>query len=131
MLRTILLQSLSGKVDNREKDKKLPHCRAKNVKALPLIREIKELGMYCTKCDTIGFLRKDLKYHCKQECPSRLVCCDLCNVQGEHQEIFVLHLLNCPNDKCNEKVKRKDTRQHRNKCPLEKVNCLFKEAAWL
>ncbi len=120
-----------------KKTKMCPHCRATNFQkiiALPLIREIKELGVYCRNCDTIGFLKKDLEHHCKHECPSRLVHCHLCNIQGKHQEIFGFHLLNCPNviiecpNKCNEKVKRKDVRQHRNKCPLEKVDCPFKEA---
>ncbi len=81
-----------------------------------------------------GLLRKDLKQHCKQECPNRKVHCELCNEEGKISVIVGEHIQTCPNfilecpNKCNEKVKRKDVEEHRNECPLEIVDCSFKEA---
>ncbi|XP_064389742.1 TNF receptor-associated factor 5-like [Halichondria panicea] len=162
----------------RKKVSICPHCRAENFNKIvsqPIIREIKELGVYCANrkngckavinydnfqkhvikclfgvvectndCGMGGLLRKDLKQHRKQECPNRIVHCELCNEEGKHQEIvgnetkyYILvgdHkrtcpevILACPN-KCNEKLKRKDIEEHRNECSLEEVDCPFKEA---
>ncbi len=90
----------------------------------------------CTNnCDIAGLLRKDLKQHCQEECSNRIVNCSLCNEEGKHSLIVGDHtkwcpdvILECPN-KCGEKVKRKDIEQHREQqCPLEVVECAFKEA---
>ncbi len=89
----------------------------------------------CTNdCGTGGLLRKNLEQHCKQVCPNRLVHCELCNKQGKILEIVGRHKRTCPNvilacpNKCNEKIERKDIEEHRNECPLEGVDCPFKEA---
>ncbi len=145
-----------------------PQCRAENFNKIvsqPIIREIKQLGVYCTNrdngckvlisygdfpkhvnectfgyvkctnnCDTARLLRKDLEHHCKQECPNRIVHCELCNEEGKHCRIVGRHKRTCPNvivacpNKCNEKLKRKDIEEHRKECPLEIVDCPFKEA---
>ncbi|XP_064389747.1 TNF receptor-associated factor 5-like [Halichondria panicea] len=152
----------------RKKESVCPHCRAENfnkIIALPLVRKIKELGVYCTNrnngckavinyehfqkhvieclfgavectndCSTAGLLRNKLEHHCKQECPSRIVHCKLCNEEGKHSVIIGRHIQICPDmtlacpNRCHQKVKRKDIDEHRNKCPLEEVDCSFSEA---
>ncbi len=91
----------------------------------------------CTNnCGTGGLLRKNLDQHRKQECVNRLVHCELCNEEpeGKHCRIVGRHKHTCPNvilacpKKCNEKIMRKDIEEHRNECPLEEVDCPFKEA---
>ncbi len=58
----------------------------------------------------------------------------LWNEEGKHSVIVGEHIQTCPNvilacpNKCNEKIMRKDIEEHRNECPLEKVDCPFKEA---
>ncbi len=111
------MQSLYRKVDHTKKKSIFPHCRAENFNKIvsqPIIREIKELGVYCTNCKcgckavinygdfqkhvdecpfgvddcgTGGLLRKDLEQHCKQECPNRIVLCKLCNEESKHSVI--------------------------------------------
>ncbi|XP_064389745.1 TNF receptor-associated factor 5-like [Halichondria panicea] len=152
----------------RKKESICPHCRAENFNKIvsqPIIREIKELGVYCTNhkngckvvinygdfqkhvdecpfggvectndCGTSGLLRKDLEHHRKQVCPNRIVHCELCNKEGKILIIVGRHKRFCPNvvsacpNKCNEKLKRKDIKKHRNECTLEKVDCPFREA---
>ena len=89
----------------------------------------------CTNdCGTRGLLKNDLKQHCKQECPNRIVHCKLCNEEGKHSVIVGRHKHTCPNvilecpNKCDKNIKRKDIRKHRNECLLEIVDCPFKEA---
>ena len=115
----------------RKNESIFPHCRAKNFNKIvsqPIIREIKELGVYCTNrkkgckavikhedfqkhvdecsfgvvectndCGTRGLLKNDLKQHCKQECPNRIVHCKLCNEEGKHSVIVGRHKRTCPN----------------------------------
>ena len=68
----------------------------------------------------------------QNECPRRLIYCQYCNIEGEHQFVTRDHMiictrfpLTCPN-KCNiGTVCRGDMDEHRKTCPLEPVNCEY------
>ncbi len=153
----------------QKKESICPHCRAENfhkIVSQPIIREIKELGVYCTNrdngckevinygdfqkhadecpfgvvectndCGIGGLPRKYLEQHCKQECPNRLVHCELCKEEVKYQEILLgQHKRTCPNvilacpNRCHEKIRRRDIEEHKNECPLQFVDCPFIEA---
>jgi len=69
--------------------------------------------------------------HVETECPCRKVNGQYCHLRGEHQFIEEKHKeecaeypLACPN-KCEEAgcIPREDMNEHRNRCPLEVINC--------
>ncbi|XP_065901773.1 TNF receptor-associated factor 4-like [Dysidea avara] len=76
--------------------------------------------------------RQYLTSHVETECPCYKVDCQYCHITGEHQFIEGEHRercskfpLPCPN-KCEvESVHREDMETHRNKCPLEMVQCEY------
>lgn len=80
----------------------------------------------------IKILRKDLESHLKDKCLRRLFECPHCKEKNEHKEIVGPHLevcshlnVNCPNEKCPEKVRRMDMAKHEVMCVWEKVPCRF------
>ena len=64
------------------------------------------------------------------DCPKRIVSCPHCQHRGEHRSITGVHLtqcpgypLPCPNNGCEENIKRRLMTQHRDECPHEMVMC--------
>ena len=84
------------------------------------------------KCGEI-VQRQYLVSHMEAKCPRRMVTCQYCGVDGEHQLIEGEHKelcpkfpLPCPN-KCDVgSVPRQDMTEHRKMCPLEEVECFNK-----
>ncbi|XP_065890865.1 TNF receptor-associated factor 4-like [Dysidea avara] len=77
--------------------------------------------------------RQDLTKHVETECPCRMVNCQYCQLEGEHQfikgkheEKCIEYPLACPN-MCEQAgcISRKDMNKHRNSCPLEIINCEY------
>ena len=74
----------------------------------------------------------DLPQHLETQCPNREVKCRHCKQIGKHAYIRTGHLENCPdlhidcpNDGCQEKPKRKDMAAHRQECPKETISCEY------
>ena len=76
--------------------------------------------------------RQRLNSHLEDHCPRRKICCQYCNIEGEHQLISGDHMmmcdkfpLTCPNE-CNiGTVCRSDMDEHREVCPLETIDCEY------
>ena len=76
--------------------------------------------------------RQRLDSHLEGHCPRRKICCQYCNIEGEHQFISGDHMivcdkfpLICPNE-CNiGTVCRGDLDEHREVCPLETIDCEY------
>ena len=74
----------------------------------------------------------DLQKHLETQCPNEKVKCHNCNQIGKRAYIRTDHLENCPdlqidcpNDGCQEKSKRKDMAAHRQECPKETISCEY------
>ena len=81
-------------------------------------------------CAAVVF-RGEIDAHVQDECPKRIVCCDYCYSEGEHQYIRGEHEeecfdfpVPCPLG-CEAEVLRKDLESHPDTCPLELVECTF------
>ena len=84
------------------------------------------------KCEEI-VQRQYLVSHMEANCPRRMVTCQYCGVDGEHQLIEGEHKelcpkfpLPCPNRCDVGSVPRQDMTEHRKMCPLEEVECFNK-----
>ena len=93
---------------------------------LPCLNECKEDN------ETIKLLRKDIEAHKKEVCPRRQYKCLHCQESGEYRERTTTHLeecpkmkIPCPNDGCDEKIKRCDILEHRQECLYEEVSCKY------
>ena len=82
----------------------------------------------CTK----AVRSKNLLKHLKTQCPNREVRCSLCKQIGKHAYISTDHLekcpdfeIDCPNNGCQEKPKRKNIEDHRQQCPKETISCEY------
>ena len=70
----------------------------------------------------------------ESECLLRLYRCEYCDLSDTYQGITIHHStcpaypLTCPNKCGPSNIKRKDLADHRNKCPLELIECSFAEA---
>ena len=82
--------------------------------------------------------RKDMDSH-KRECEYRPYSCEYCGHDGTFRSItgktWGCHYsrcdqypLKCPNDCGERNIKRRDMKGHRDICPLEPLNCPFKDA---
>ena len=70
--------------------------------------------------------------HVKNECPCRVVKCPYCHrngkhsfIDGEHQRQCPKLLLPCPNNCTTESICQSEMREHRNRCPLEIIQCRY------
>ena len=83
------------------------------------------------KCGT-QLDRCNLENHL-EKCPKRIVTCVYCHKEDEyqiingdhHQEECRGYPLSCPNNGCEEKIKRRLMRKHRDTCPKEEVDCQY------
>ena len=73
-----------------------------------------------------------LPQHLQQRCTNRQTRCIHCSQTGVHSFIRGDHLLECPdykidctNEGCHTKPKRKDMERHRRRCPKEVVSCRY------
>ena len=78
--------------------------------------------------------RASLDKHCNTDCPKRQETCPHCGESGwyqemkeEHPQKCLLYPLPCP-QKCEIMVARKDLPSHQNVCPMQQVQCPFKDA---
>ena len=86
----------------------------------------------CSNCCRKELERQYLTIHVETECPLRKVSCHHCHykgkqkyIEGEHKNECLKFPLPCPN-KCEiEMVPRKDMEAHREKCPLEMIQCRY------
>ncbi|XP_065901622.1 TNF receptor-associated factor 4-like [Dysidea avara] len=76
--------------------------------------------------------RQYLTSHVENECPGRIVKCELCQVTGRHRFIEGEHKEHCPKlslpcpNKCEVgSVPHEDMEAHRKECPLEMVQCEY------
>ena len=89
----------------------------------------------CTQnCGEIG-LRKDLEQHRYYVCLKRMTRCNYCSlidhfdvITGQHTAVCLEYPVQCPK-RCTQgaQMKRKDLPQHATECPLESVDCDFRE----
>ena len=70
--------------------------------------------------------------HVRNECPCRVVKCNYCHRDGKHSFIDGQHqrqcpklLLSCPNNCGTERICQSEMREHRNRCPLETIQCRY------
>ena len=83
------------------------------------------------KCGT-RLDRSNLENHL-EKCPKRIVSCVYCHKEDEYQIINGDHHqkecpgyhLPCPNNGCEEQIKRRLMRKHRDTCPKEEVDCQY------
>ncbi|XP_065901604.1 TNF receptor-associated factor 6-like isoform X2 [Dysidea avara] len=80
------------------------------------------------KCGKI-FQRQYLTSHVQTECPHRKVYCTYCKFQGEYHYIVGKHATECPKEaipylSC---IPLENVRAHRNECPLEMVQCEYRD----
>ena len=80
----------------------------------------------------LELMRKDIENHKKEVCLRRKYECPHCKESGEYQEMTTKHLeecpkmeIPCPNDGCDEEIKRCDISKHRQICQYERVSCMF------
>ena len=79
--------------------------------------------------------RKDVTAHLTQQCPLRKCKCQYCGKEDTYQTITEEHYVKCPSypldclNKCGARgIQQAEMDQHRSECPLEAVECPFKEA---
>ena len=98
-------------------------------------------GFAPVACPLLGceetVLRKDLEHHCSNECLQRIIMCEYCGEEDPFEVINSIHTLlfcqeypvKCPKG-CTQgaDLKRKDLPQHAKVCPLEPVDCDFRDA---
>ncbi|XP_065901532.1 TNF receptor-associated factor 4-like [Dysidea avara] len=77
--------------------------------------------------------RQYMTSHVETECPHRKVDCQYCHITGEHQFIEGEHKEQCPKlplpcpNKCEVgSVPREDMETHKKECPLEMVQCAYR-----
>ncbi len=87
------------------------------------------------RCPKGSLERKDLKDHLTNECSLRKHTCQYCGREDTYQNISTVHNATCPDlplecpNKCGAtRIKRRNAATHRNKCPLESVQCPFQKA---
>ena len=115
-------------------------------KGCEVVTKIGELNSHKDECDYAivvctqgcGLLtnRKHLVEHCNKFCQKRMTTCTHCGkkdyfqvIYGEHIAVCEEYPINCPRG-CDEAsgLKRKDLRHHEEICPLQEVDCPFREA---
>ena len=90
----------------------------------------------CTQRCGKFILRKNLRWHCNNECSKRKVRCKYCGIVGHYEVISARHMTICEEYpvKCPKGctlpngIKRKDLAKHAEICPLEMVQCPFLDA---
>ena len=92
----------------------------------------------CSMCE-LGMKRMDLTKHEMTECRYRSTVCTFCGKEDMHHVIVSLsHMAvchgypeDCPNECGVKGVKRSEMPAHRGQCPLEVVECPFRQAGCL
>ena len=86
------------------------------------------------KCGAM-IMRRELEAHLAQQCPLRKIKCQYCNHKDTYLAITTQHCNECPYyplpcpNKCGmTAIRRVAMANHRNRCELEPVKCLFHEA---
>ena len=84
----------------------------------------------CDKC-TQNMQRHQLEVHVKDKCVKRDFKCVHCQIVGKYDDITGRHQEVCPDvilpckNRCTQKVKRCDMKQHRDICPNEIIKCPY------
>lgn len=86
-------------------------------------------------CSQRNLQRKDLKEHTTAKCSLRKHKCEHCSYESTHHNVTTVHYTTCPDmpfdcpNECGATgIKRKNLPTHRNKCPLESVQCPYQKA---
>ena len=93
-----------------------------------------EMVMCSNRCDFL-LKRHELDIHLHNTCPKRIVSCIYCEKEDEYQIINGDHYdkecpdypLPCPNNGCENKIKRRLMTEHRDTCPKEEVVCQYSQ----
>ena len=108
---------------------------------------VNELGSLEKHLETCGFalitcvngckekiLSSEHTSHCTERCPLRQYTCELCKSKGTYKEMTGGHLdecpdlmIPCPNNGCDNGIKRKQIASHYLECPYETIDCPFKD----
>ena len=105
--------------------------------------ELKDLDSHLTQClyqlvkcpnqcDVPSIQRQLLQHHLKEDCPNREVSCPHCNITGKHNIVTGSHLeicpdilIPCPNEGCENHIKRNKMANHRVSCIKEVIPCPY------
>ena len=105
--------------------------------------ELKDLDSHLTQClyqlvkcpnqcDVPSIQRQLLQHHLEEDCPNREVSCPHCNITDKHNIVTGSHLeecpdllIPCPNEGCQEHVKRRELANHKQNCIKEVVFCPY------
>ena len=84
------------------------------------------------QCDVLTVQRHHLQHHLKEDCPNREVPCPHCHITDKHNIITGTHLekcpgllILCPNEGCQEHIKRCEIHIHKRNCLKEVVSCRY------
>ena len=82
--------------------------------------------------EVIRILRKNSEKHLSSECPNRIVKCELCEEEGEHEYVTGEHCTVCPevvalcsNEGCDVEMKQCEIKEHHEICPHEEIACKY------
>ena len=83
------------------------------------------------KCGT-QLKQSNLENHLVYKCPKRIVSCVYCHkedeyqiINGDHNDVCTDYPLPCPNNGCENKIKRHLMTEHKDTCPKEEVDCQY------
>ena len=84
------------------------------------------------ECEIQSFTRKDLdiKQHLQNECPNRKCICKHCGLEDyaedHYDERCPEKVIPCPNDGCDDEMKRKKLKDHNEECYYFLIPCKYK-----
>ena len=105
--------------------------------------ELKDLDSHLTQClyqlvkcpnqcDVLSVQHQLLQHHLEEDCPNREVSCPHCHITDKHKIVTGSHLeecpdllIPCPNEGCQEYIKRIEMANHRQTCIKEIVPCPY------
>ena len=95
------------------------------------IEECRNEEVTCDKCDDV-MQRHQLEFHNSDECLQRDYKCPHCEANGIYIVMATSHLeecpdlvLICPNEGCEDEIKRREMGSHQQVCPKEVIKCSY------